>query len=231
MNRRTADMFVAGIAGLVLLLGVIWSFQAAQQPTTMMNGSMGSMMDGSMGTYGTDPLLYLLAGVVLAVVIAGGYLLVRDQVAEPTGSAVETSQLGSAAETPQTGTATGTPQNGVTARGPGEENPEPGRESGASEEPGEPATESAESTAGETPSSTERELLRYLPADERRVLEPVIDSPGVTQIEIRDRSDFSKSKVSQTLSELEQRGLVYKEKQGRTFRVYPGEELNGDGSA
>ncbi|MDZ7850204.1 MAG: MarR family transcriptional regulator [Halodesulfurarchaeum sp.] len=212
MNRRMADLLVAGIAGLVLLLGAVWSFQAAQQPSTMMDGTMGSMMDGSMGTYGTDPLVYLLGGVILAVVIAGGYLVVRDQIARPAESATRAS-------------------NGVPAAGPMGETADSRPETGPVESPGAPATEGAESANRGSDPVPERELLRYLPDDERRVLEPVIDSPGVTQIEIRDRSDFSKSKVSQTLSELEKRGLVYKEKQGRTFRVYPGEELDEAESA
>ena len=70
-----------------------------------------------------------------------------------------------------------------------------------------------------------RPILDLLPDDERRVLQPVITSPGLTQIELRDRSDFSKSKVSQTVTELEKRGLLYREPQGRTYRVYPSEEL------
>ncbi|MFC7139951.1 helix-turn-helix transcriptional regulator [Halosimplex aquaticum] len=68
-------------------------------------------------------------------------------------------------------------------------------------------------------------VLDLLPEDERRVLDPVIDSPGITQIELRDRSDFSKSKVSQTVSALEKRGLLYRERQGRTYRIYPSDEL------
>ena len=84
--------------------------------------------------------------------------------------------------------------------------------------------ESAES--GDTGVSHERiPVLEYLPEDERRVLEPVLDSPGLTQVELRGRSDFSKAKVSQTVSELEDRGLLYREKQGRTYRIYPGELL------
>ncbi|WP_436927636.1 helix-turn-helix transcriptional regulator [Halosimplex amylolyticum] len=67
--------------------------------------------------------------------------------------------------------------------------------------------------------------LDLLPEDERRVLEPVLTSPGITQIELRDRSDFSKSKVSQTVSALEKRGLLSRERQGRTYRVYPSEEI------
>jgi len=68
-------------------------------------------------------------------------------------------------------------------------------------------------------------VLDMLPDDERRILEPVITSPGITQIELRDRSDFSKSKVSQTVSALEKRGLLYRERQGRTYRIYPSDDL------
>ncbi|WP_338730049.1 MarR family transcriptional regulator [Haladaptatus sp. DJG-WS-42] len=68
-------------------------------------------------------------------------------------------------------------------------------------------------------------VLDLLPDDERRVLEPVISSPGITQIELRDRSGFSKSKVSQTVSGLEKRGLLYRERQGRTYRIYPSDDL------
>lgn len=37
------------------------------------------------------------------------------------------------------------------------------------------------------------DVLRVLPDDERRILQPVVDDPGLTQIEVRDRSEFSKS--------------------------------------
>lgn len=74
-------------------------------------------------------------------------------------------------------------------------------------------------------SQSQARVLDFLPDDERRILEPVIFSPGITQIELRDRSDFSKSKVSQTVSALEKRGLLYRERQGRTYRVYPSDDL------
>ena len=80
-----------------------------------------------------------------------------------------------------------------------------------------------ESTVAETEPT--RPILDLLPDDERRILQPVIESPGLTQIELRDRSAFSKSKVSQTVTELEKRGLLYREPQGRTYRVYPSDEL------
>jgi len=85
----------------------------------------------------------------------------------------------------------------------------------------------AEQPAGETTpeSQPQARVLDLLPEDERRILEPVLSSPGLTQIELRDRSDFSKSKVSQTVSALEKRGLLYRERQGRTYRIYPSDDL------
>lgn len=74
------------------------------------------------------------------------------------------------------------------------------------------------------------QVLDILPEDEQRVIEPILDSPGLTQVELRGRSDFSKAKVSQTVTELEDRGLLYREKQGRTYRVYPGELLKNSDS-
>ena len=97
---------------------------------------------------------------------------------------------------------------------------------GSRNEPtGRPADQSefAQST---TISQDERPTaLSFLPGDERRIIEPVLDSPGLTQVELRGRSDFSKAKVSQAVSELEDRGLVYRERQGRTYRVFPGKLL------
>jgi len=74
-------------------------------------------------------------------------------------------------------------------------------------------------------SQPQARVLDLLPDDERRILEPILSSPGITQIELRDRSNFSKSKVSQTVSALEQRGLLYRERQGRTYRIYPSDDL------
>lgn len=41
-----------------------------------------------------------------------------------------------------------------------------------------------------------KRILDLLLEDKCCLLEPVLTSPGVTQIELRDRSDFSKSKVN-----------------------------------
>lgn len=68
--------------------------------------------------------------------------------------------------------------------------------------------------------------LEILPEDERCILEPILEMPGITQVEVVARSDFSDAKVSQTLKALRQRGLVYREPQGRTYRLYPGSILS-----
>lgn len=100
-------------------------------------------------------------------------------------------------------------------------------------EPSNPEEESTDAGATsepiEPPNEGERESdpLELLPEDERRILGPVLDSPGLTQIEVRDRSDFSKAKVSQTVTDLEKRGLLRRERQGRTYRIYPGHRLEG----
>ena len=96
--------------------------------------------------------------------------------------------------------------------------------SGSGNEPtGRPADQSELAQSTTTSQDERPTTLSFLPEDERRIVEPVLDSPGLTQVELRGRSDFSKAKVSQAVSELEDRGLVYRERQGRTFRVFPGE--------
>jgi DNA-binding transcriptional ArsR family regulator len=191
MNRRRADRVVGGLVAAVLVVGGALTWQAYRQRRAV--DQMGSMMDASMGAvHGPNPLWYVLGTLLVSAVIAGGYLVVRDE-------------LG------------GTDAPDLS---PGEvENP--------------PDPDGVEPPAGDTRSAGEIDpeaqpqarVLDLLPEDERRVLEPVISSPGITQIELRDRSDFSKSKVSQTVSALEKRGLLYRERQGRTYRIYPSDEL------
>lgn len=91
------------------------------------------------------------------------------------------------------------------------------------EMPGRHATDSSSESMDTDRSS----VLEILPQDEQRVVEPVLTSPGITQQALRDRADFSKAKISQTVTDLEKRGLLYREPYGRTYRVYPDESLPG----
>lgn len=192
MNPRRADSVVSVIVALVLLTGGVLSWRAYQQRRAI-DQTMGPMMGSSTGMmYGPDPLWYAFSAVIVAVIIGGGYLVVRD---DRTDYGTHT-----AADRPDADPAT-TAQPATTA----------------------PAETQPSSLNPE--SNPLARVLDLLPDDERRVLEPVLNSPGLTQIELRDRSEFSKSKVSQTVSALEERGLLYRERQGRTYRIYPSDDL------
>ncbi|MFT4891548.1 MAG: putative membrane protein [Halobacteriales archaeon] len=222
MNRRTGDLLVGAIAVVLAFVGGILTGQAYERRQSV-DSTMGSMMDGSTGTmHGTDPIAYVVGTLVAVGLVVGVYLAVRES-------------RTTAAPPPEGGRSTrrvARPTDSDEAAGPG----------------GKVGTEGASSTertigtdeAGPTDSAADRgpssgsavettdRVLDVLPEDERRILEPVLESPGITQIALRDRSEFSKSKVSQTVTDLEKRGLLYREKQGRTFRIYPADDLGND---
>lgn len=214
VTRRQADLAAGILVGAVVILGLLFAWNAFQQRQAVdqMNGGMmgSSMMDSMMYT-GPDPIWYVFGTVILAGAIGGAYILLRSELlAEP--SKPREPGPGHTLETPAG-------NDSISEAHPADQEPPAGTGpmsdvEGAAEEP------PAEAKPGES-------ILQILPDDERRVLEPVLDSPGLTQIALRDRSDFSKSKVSQTVSELEKRGLIYRERQGRTYRVYPSDDLAG----
>ncbi|MWV64817.1 MarR family transcriptional regulator [Halorubrum sp. JWXQ-INN 858] len=144
--------------------------------------------------HGVHPAWNLLGALLVATVVGGVYLLIRDQL-----------------------------HRDMESEGPSESLETSRDESNIPNDELETEPEPTDSSEGQE--ATVRDVLTYLPEDERRILRPIIESPGITQIELRDRSDFSKSKVSQTVSDLEKRGLLYRESQGRTYRVYPDDDL------
>ncbi|SDR31750.1 helix-turn-helix transcriptional regulator [Natronobacterium texcoconense] len=192
MDRTTLDAAVAILVAGILVLGAGAAWQTYRQ--TQAHAEM--MGHGGMG-HGFHPVWYLLGTVLVASVVAGAYLLVRNQ-------------LG----------ADGVGHEGRGAEPPAEPFVLSGEKGSADADPSQEPIDDADQSQPSRP-----DVLTVLPEDERRVLEPVLESPGLTQIELRDRADFSKSKVSQTVTELEKRGLLYREKQGRTYRVYPSDDL------
>lgn len=195
MNRRRADAVVGLLVAAVVVIGGVLSWQAYQQQQAF--EQMGSMMGMSMGAiHGTNPLWYVLGTILVSVVLGGGYLMIRDDVTSTEAVDQQRSDV----------------SDQIGQRGP--------------ESKSEPSINTAQSNDVINPETQPRaRVLDLLPDDERRILEPVLSSPGITQIELRDRSDFSKSKVSQTVSALEKRGLLYRERQGRTYRIYPSDDL------
>ena len=161
---------------------------------------------GMMGTMpGMDPIWYLLGTLVAVSVIFVVYVTSREHLSEILSGSTSDGEM---VDKDQVDESHGSPRN-----------------------PPSPVSGRGEPPMAETQVSKQPSPLTFLPEDEQRVLEPVLESPGLTQVELRGRSDFSKAKVSQTVSELEDRGLIYREKQGRTYRVYPGELLKDqDGS-
>ena len=195
MDRTQLDRLVAGIVGIVTLVGVAFAWQATQS-------TGGHMGPGGGGMQPTQPLWILIGTLIVAGVVVAIYLGMRQQIT----AGESTVSTDSAVATPADGEAT----PAVDPRPP-------------EAEPASTEVDQTEETPNEKPS---RRVMDLLPDDERRILQPVIDSPGLTQIELRDRAAFSKSKVSQTVTDLEKRGLLYREPQGRTYRIYPSDDLS-----
>ncbi|MFB6150191.1 MAG: MarR family transcriptional regulator [Haloarculaceae archaeon] len=215
MNRRQADLAVALAVVAVLAVGGALAWRAGQRRPDS-GHMMGSMMGSSGGAGGPDPLWYVLGTVLVAGTVAASYLAVRPGMDDGTDRP---------APGPASDSATGAgPESRSGVATDDDSDAEPTADGDSSPDAG-PTAE-----GGPSPDAERRrprpQVLDVLPDDERRVLEPVVDSPGITQIELRDRSEFSKSKVSQTVSELEKRGLLYREPQGRTYRVYPSDDLD-----
>lgn len=66
--------------------------------------------------------------------------------------------------------------------------------------------------------SEDMEIHRAVPPD---VLSIIRESPGITQEGLRDVTGYSASKISVEVKKLEERGLIRREKYGRTYRIYP----------
>ena len=66
----------------------------------------------------------------------------------------------------------------------------------------------------------QEELIHFLKEDEAKVIEIVKSNPGINQKKIAELADYSKSKISKVIAELERRGIVRTEKVGRKVKVY-----------
>ena len=197
VTLKTVDRLV-GLLVVGLILFGSYSWWRATRRALARDGMMSQMM-GTMP--GMDPIWYLFGTLITVSVVLGVYVVSREQLADVL--------------------LTSTPPRGTNA-----ERDEPDGATSPSVNPPEHPSEQSTQESSTTDSTPERtSALAVLPEDERRVIDPILESPGLTQVELRARSDFSKAKVSQTVSELEDRGLIYREKQGRTYRVYPGELL------
>ena len=214
MNRRQADRGVGVILAGVLLVGFVSTGQLLVSDDTVM------------GHAGSAPAIHflgpLLVSVLVAAVVAGAYAIVRtDAFAadEPVAFDVDERGTGLDAASDDADSTNAASGDGSVAADVSPADPAP------ASSPADPASSPADPDSTATITRAERRVLDLLPEDERRILEPVIESPGLTQTAVADRADYSRSKVSQTVTDLEERGLLYRERQGRTYRVYPADDL------
>jgi len=63
-------------------------------------------------------------------------------------------------------------------------------------------------------------LRRALSEDEKAILDEIKKAGEITQDSLRFRLDWSKAKVSTILTNLDKRGLIQRERIGKTYKVY-----------
>ena len=63
-------------------------------------------------------------------------------------------------------------------------------------------------------------VLKGMDDNEKKVLKAVKEQEGITQSTLKFRTDLSKAKVSQILTDFERKNLVKREVKGKTYSVY-----------
>ncbi|MBI2148911.1 winged helix-turn-helix transcriptional regulator [Candidatus Woesearchaeota archaeon] len=63
-------------------------------------------------------------------------------------------------------------------------------------------------------------MLKALKPEERQIIQIIRENEGITQVALRIKTDFSKTKLSFVLADLEKNGLIKKELFGKTNKLY-----------
>lgn len=66
---------------------------------------------------------------------------------------------------------------------------------------------------------------RVMDKDESLIINIIKEHEGITQDSLRFKTGFSKAKISIILKELENKGIIYRERFGKTYRLYLGDWL------
>jgi len=61
---------------------------------------------------------------------------------------------------------------------------------------------------------------KLLSGDELRVFKIIQENEGITQDSLHFKTGFSPSKISMIVKKLEEKNLIYREKFGKTFKIY-----------
>ncbi|ADC65103.1 transcriptional regulator, MarR family [Ferroglobus placidus DSM 10642] len=89
----------------------------------------------------------------------------------------------------------------------------------------------SEENAQETKKYDEKLAIaeKLLEEDERKVLRIIAENEGITQDSLHFRTGFSTSKISMIIKKLEEKDLIYRERFGKTYRIYLSEWVKGQG--
>ena len=68
-------------------------------------------------------------------------------------------------------------------------------------------------------------ILKAMDENEQKVLKAIREQEGITQSTLKFRTDLSKAKVSQILTDFEKKHLVKREIKGKTYAVYLAENF------
>lgn len=68
-------------------------------------------------------------------------------------------------------------------------------------------------------------VLKAMDDNEKKVIKAVKEQNGITQSTLKYRTDLSKAKVSQILTDFERKNLVKRELKGKTYAVYMAENF------
>ena len=63
-------------------------------------------------------------------------------------------------------------------------------------------------------------VLKAMDDNEKKVLKAIKEQEGITQSTLKFRTDLSKAKVSQILTDFEKKHLIKREEKGKTYAVY-----------
>ena len=68
-------------------------------------------------------------------------------------------------------------------------------------------------------------VLKAMDDNEKKVLKAIKEQSGITQSTLKYRTDLSKAKVSQILTDFEKKHLIKREEKGKTYAVYLAENF------
>ncbi len=85
-----------------------------------------------------------------------------------------------------------------------------------------PDSKEVRTSNGLNPSLPEKIAVaeKVLEGDEKTIFHLIVENEGITQDSLHFKTGFSHSKISMLIKKLEERNLIYRERFGKTYRIY-----------